>query len=110
MPEINLSYLVLLSLYYGIAAWRVAFLLVEEDGPFELGDKLRHLVGVRHDVYSNRYSERELGKLFLCVKCMSIWLAVLFILLHSATPIFSVLCLPIAISGVASLWPSIAIR
>jgi hypothetical protein len=47
-----------------LATWRLAFLLVREDGPWELSARLR-----------NWLSEGFFGKLSGCVKCIGFWVA-----------------------------------
>jgi hypothetical protein len=47
-----------------LATWRLAFLLVREDGPWDLSARLRRWLG-----------EGFFGKLSGCVKCISFWVA-----------------------------------
>ena len=60
------------ALIIGFAAWRVAHLLVEEDGPFDIFEKLRQFAGVRSGLVEGFWP-----KLFSCVWCMSVWVCVL---------------------------------
>ena len=50
-------------------------MLVNEEGPFEIFSKLRWKLGVRYDEHSNQYGETFSGKMFSCVWCVSIWVA-----------------------------------
>lgn len=54
------------------ASWRLASLLVDEDGPFGVFDRLRRRVGV--------YRTGEMSQValaFTCIWCMSVWAALL---------------------------------
>lgn len=54
----------------GLAGWRVASLLVQEDGPFEIFARLRRAVGLE------RVGELPSGflpDLLSCVWCASVW-------------------------------------
>ncbi len=53
----------------GLAAWRVAFLIVFEDGPFDSFGRLRRLVGVPLEGEISGF----LPGVFSCVHCMSFW-------------------------------------
>ena len=50
-----------------LATWRVAFLLVREDGPGRVFARMRSALG-----------DGFLGELFRCVKCIGIWIAIPF--------------------------------
>ena len=74
MPELEL---LIRALLVGLAGWRVASLLVQEDGPFEVFTRLRKLAG--HDEVEVLTMEPEhwfkgfFYSIFGCVWCMSIW-------------------------------------
>lgn len=52
----------------GLASWRLAHLLVEETGPFDL------IVNFRKAIGANDVNDAGLlNRLFLCVLCMSGW-------------------------------------
>jgi len=61
--------------YGSLFVWRICSLLVREEGPFSIFDRLRHLVGVKQNELSINYGETFLSKLFSCVWCMSVWVA-----------------------------------
>lgn len=63
--ETNLAAFVLI----GFAGWRVAYLLVFEDGPFGVFAGLRRAVGVPDEAEVTGL----LPSLFSCVHCMSFW-------------------------------------
>lgn len=56
-----------------LATFRLSHLLMIERMPFDIGGKLRDVVGIEYDDRSHAYSDNELGTMFLCVWCMSIW-------------------------------------
>jgi len=60
---------------YCLFIYRITSLLVIEDGPFSVFQKIREFVGV------NDYAEKQVGyfpKLFSCTHCMSVMLALIF--------------------------------
>lgn len=63
MSPLNIEAVLLLSL----ATWRLAYMLVHEDGPGEIFDRLRRI--------ANRIP--VIDDLFACIYCMSVWIALL---------------------------------
>lgn len=67
-----------------LAAWRLAFMLAEEDGPLAVFARLRYAIGLRQAVVRRdgapevaMTAQSPLAELFACVWCMSIWTAAL---------------------------------
>jgi len=62
----------------GLAAWRLAHLLMYESGPFDCLVSLRKSAGIEHDVEGNpiSYSDGVISKLLSCMFCASIWTAI----------------------------------
>ncbi len=56
-----------------LAVWRLTSLLVNEDGPFGVLEKLRHFIGVRWDERSELYGANIVARAFICPWCLSIW-------------------------------------
>ncbi len=95
------------ALVLSAAVWRISYMLVWEDGPFDVLERLRELFGVR---YSFGEGERivsaalplwrtSIAKLFLCVYCMSLWCAFGFAFLYYIQPFLAVaLAVPFALS------------
>ncbi|HEX9388137.1 MAG TPA: DUF1360 domain-containing protein [Anaerolineales bacterium] len=87
--------------YLGLAAWRLASLVANEDGPWLIFKRLRQ----RAEQWCNRYKFcRDLGlyELFSCEWCNSIWIGVGLTLLYlwiGETILY--LSLPLALSTVA---------
>jgi len=58
----------------GLAVWRVSLMLVHERGLFGVFTRLRVFIGAEtNDASQIGKPSNELGQLFLCVWCMSIW-------------------------------------
>ena len=88
-------------LYLGLAAWRLASLLANEDGPWMVFKRLRQ----RAEQWCNRYRFcRELGlhDLVACEWCNSVWigagLTILYLWIGESILYFA---LPLALSTVA---------
>ena len=64
MPE-QLTALILI----GLGGWRVAFLIVREDGPFDSMTKLRRALGVPDEGEIDGF----FAKLLTCIYCTSFW-------------------------------------
>jgi len=69
-------------LVQGLAAWRLASLLVNEDGPGDVFSRLRYRAGVRqvvvngpHGPAATRTALTGLAKGLTCVWCVSVWTA-----------------------------------
>lgn len=86
----------LAALVYGLAVWRVAFLLVYDFGPWGVFYWLRSRFGVLHDE-DDAPNSWPRGSVFSCLGCMSIWVA--FVL--AVVPVE--LLVPIAAAAVAKL-------
>lgn len=92
-------------LVIALSAWRLAFMLVKEDGPGDVFGRLRRLVGVRQKLadtpggQQTPYGLNVAADLFCCVYCMSVWTAALSwgLLQTSAAPVAYIL----AASGLA---------
>lgn len=60
--------LLLEAILIGLAGWRVANLLVNEDGPLDIFERVRLFVGMKPGEISG-----FMPKLFSCIFCMSVW-------------------------------------
>jgi hypothetical protein len=70
-----------------LATWRITSLLVMEEGPFDMFARLRSFVGVQYDDHSNPYGENALSKIFSCVWCMSVWVALVVTVFSMSDPV-----------------------
>lgn len=52
---------------------RITTFLVKEDGPYMLGERIRHIIGIRYDESSNKFGKNELARMFMCTWCASMW-------------------------------------
>ena len=82
-----------------LATWRMASLLSNEDGPWDMLAKLRHLVGVRPDERGVPYGTNTLAKGILCGWCSSVWIGLLWAVLYYLWPCVWWLALPLALSA-----------
>lgn len=76
-----------------LATWRIANLLVNEAGPFDLFGRLRAGLGIDYDPLKEEFYNRsggEVAEMLLCIYCTSIWVAaaVLIAYLLAPTPTF----------------------
>lgn len=80
---VSITSLIVLSL----AVWRLSYLLVDEDGPGDILVKFRWLIGIREKVTAegSRVLETHgiIARLFLCVWCLSVWIALIFALVYA---------------------------
>lgn len=60
-----------------LATWRLTYMLTEELGPFDVFKRIRDRVGVYY-LREDGWPDTNLGRLFSCCKCMSMWTGVLF--------------------------------
>lgn len=56
-----------------LAVWRLSRLLHKEAGPYDVFGKLRDKAGITYDVRSIPHADTEVGKAFLCMWCLSVW-------------------------------------
>lgn len=59
-----------------LAVWRLSFMLVMEDGPFQIFEKLRN----RFEVYRNGdervcLNDGVIGNILICLGCTSVWVS-----------------------------------
>lgn len=87
----------------GLATWRISSLLAHEEGPWDLLEKIRHLVGVKYNQNSDRIGTNVVSKGVICIWCNSIWIGTIFILLHVVvgTDTTTLLATPFALSTLA---------
>lgn len=72
----------------GLVSWRIASLLKEESGPFDILSKFRHLIGFRYVEPSGELQlSNELALMISCVWCSSLWIAFGLSLLMYAWPV-----------------------
>ena len=66
-----------------LATWRISYMLVVEQGPYNIFDKLRHRVGVQHLEDGTPFAHNTWGELFTCVWCMSMWVAAILFIVNA---------------------------
>lgn len=70
-----------------LACWRLASLLVYEDGPGDVFARLRTRVGVQVDRDGTPYAMNPVGQAFICLWCMSVWTAAAALMLERFAPV-----------------------
>lgn len=70
MPDAPDGFLPLVVI--ALATWRVAVMIVREDGPFSLCRRWREFTGVTHDESGEAVSWPP-GSGIVCVGCVSLW-------------------------------------
>lgn len=65
---------------FGLATWRVASLLVREDGPMYLFQYIRKMAGIQHDGDGVPYMipSNFFAQVLSCVWCASLWVGAWF--------------------------------
>lgn len=76
-------------LIFGMATWRIASMLVNEDGPWYVFLELRKRVGIAYDDLGQIDSIRENlpASILSCVWCCSVWIAFGWGLAYLLSPI-----------------------
>lgn len=78
------------TLCIGAAAWRLASLLVTEDGPGLIFMRLRGMVGVVEE--PGEQSSGFLALLFGCMWCMTVWTTILMAGIWYLEPVAVMIC------------------
>lgn len=86
-----------------LATWRISSLLVYEDGPFEIFERLRQRAGVVYNAHSQREGTNELARALTCLWCVSVWAGAFWVALLALSEWCLWLALPFAVSGGAVL-------
>ena len=76
---------------FSLATWRIANMLVNERGPFELFVRIREIANIQHDEdgFPMIIPDNLLAGILSCVWCCSIWVAFGFVLVSLFFPIFT---------------------
>lgn len=86
-----------------LATWRASSLLVYEDGPYLVLERLRGRLGVVYDERSQRSGTNELARALTCLWCVSVWVGALWAAAFVLWQGTIWLALPFALSGGAVL-------
>ena len=72
------------------AVWRIAYMVVWENGPLFVFERAREFVGIRYAIDGERKIpdyypswRRSVCELFSCVYCMSMWVSFFFLAVYS---------------------------
>ena len=91
-------------LVYILATWRIASLIMQERGPWDVFGRLRDLCGVGYDDVGQAYATNELARMMLCTWCSSFWIGLGWLLIKLALPGYALyLAFAFALSAGAAL-------
>ena len=82
----------MLLLVWALAAWRISYALVREQGPWGLLTRLRETTGIVHDEAGRPLAVPD-GNVLGCVWCFSVWAAAVLL----AVPV--IVCMVFAVSA-----------
>lgn len=91
-------------LTFGLATWRIAAMLVYEDGPKYILKAFRERVGIEYDIKGEIETVKEnlLAGVLSCLWCCSVWVGAFFVLLHLFYPLMAMkIATAFALSAVA---------
>lgn len=66
-----------------LATWRITHFLNREDGPYNLGNRMRQATGQYYTEASECTATNEIGKALCCFHCTSVWVALGVVLLQT---------------------------
>ena len=66
--------------FNGLATWRVSNMLVREEGPYKVFQKLREATGIIHDDEGRVLATPD-NNLLSCVWCVSVWIAAISLMM-----------------------------
>ena len=69
-----------------LATWRITSLVVDEEGPGRIFERLRVKLGVKYDEKNERYSANIIGEYLNCVWCASYIIGATVILIYFIVP------------------------
>ena len=98
LSQLSQTPLWLRLLIAALATWRLSSLLVNEGGPGDVFHRMRDRFGA-YVLGEDDRPQTNLGRLFACVWCLSVWAAVPVSML-AVTPLW-VLLIPLALSAAA---------
>jgi len=84
-----------------LACWRLTSLMVQEEGPFGMFAKFRHLIGVRRiEGATTPYGTNVVAEGLSCVWCCSVWVGAALTIAYVIDPALTVMAsLPFALSA-----------
>lgn len=111
----------LILLVYGFAVWRISFILVYEEGLFQVAERIRRFIGIRlwweldvneQEIWINSNPTitdipesigfNTFAKMLLCLGCTSVTVGAIITVLHLVNPTVTLyLTAPFALSTIA---------
>lgn len=86
----------------GMATWRITSLLVREQGPWNIFERIRELSGIIHDEDGNVLAipDNFFADVLSCVWCCSIWVAFGWSIVFFIYPVITWVAIPFALSSI----------
>jgi Protein of unknown function (DUF1360) len=86
-----------------LATWRVSHMIAKELGPFQVFERLRVATGAMYIANRNSWQgTNTLSQLLVCPLCLSVWVAIAFVVMWVLLPVSQIVLIVLAISGGAS--------
>ena len=63
------------------SVWRLSNILLREEGPFCIAQKIRCIAGVKYDDMSEPYGENVISMALSCMWCLSVWVSFFMVLM-----------------------------
>lgn len=85
-----------------LATWRIGSLLGYERGPYGILQRMRERLGIAHDEDGEpcAWPDTEMGQLWRCLDCLSVWVGLGLVGLYLLSPgVAVVLAAPFALSA-----------
>lgn len=92
---------------FGLATWRMASLLAEESGPFDVFVKIRTLSGITHDPDKKvmMIPDSFFAQMISCVWCNSIYIGAFWAaMLYFLPEVSPYLAFPFTLSTITIIW------
>ena len=83
-----------------LATWRLSSLISAEEGPYNIFGRFRIMIGI-HYIGNGVDAETELGKLFSCTWCLSIWIGAIASVAYVIYEPIVWIVMPLALSAAA---------
>ena len=85
-----------------LATWRLSVLIMDDEGPYGVLERMRHVFGIRYNEYSQRYGLNTWAQGLLCTYCNTVWIGLILAIVYLISPPVAVaIGLPFALSAFA---------
>jgi hypothetical protein len=91
----------------GLATWRIASLISNEQGPFYIFERIRERAGECYLPDGTRIATAMLGKLLQCLDCVSVHIGIFWFVVYFFVPNLWIMSIPFALSAMAIIWEKV---